>query len=304
MPERFLKPGYHLEWAASGTASPDFLASVSTSHESWVRESVAGHERVDPATLAAMVPDDGTTGANVRLIEVLAGNPRTPVASLSAIADHVRAGFGHRSDHRLTNAGVALFARPDFPAAALLTLLDDAASPRDFRLCVATTTNRSDMLERLRSDPCERVRRAALRNQRRPLNSMADIAGEGGLVETALLTRRSTTGGIFREHFIDRLERLLIDVDDDTYLTVLDATAFEIARVYDDGSVTFRDADDLINQVWSLMAFSPRDRPFADVATAVYEAFDAGEHDHGDGTDGQATYTEPLIRSILAPPIP
>lgn len=104
---------------------------------------------------------------------------------------------------------------------------------------------------------------------------------------------------MYGEHVIGPLERALTGVDDDTYLATLDAVALDIARSYDEGVLTFWDADQLVNLLWDHMAFSPRDLPFADVTTAVYEAFDAGVHHHGDDLDPETTYTEPAIRRIL-----
>jgi hypothetical protein len=78
--------------------------------------------------------------------------------------------------------------------------------------------------------------------------------------------------------------------------------AIAIAREFDAEQLTFEDADAAISTVWTTMVqdVANSDADFPQPAYAIYEAFDAGEYDHGDGLDPVVTYTRPAVRRILA----
>jgi hypothetical protein len=290
--------GFDLEWVVSPTSSAAFLAGLARHPDSWVRESVAGHQNTARETLAEMVPERADTTVEARALALLAANPNTPADALPVIADLVRSSFGRLNvSHHLDDAGLALFERPDTPDNLLSGLLDDPDVPTDLVVRVASTTTRPHVVARLRTDENPRVQRAADRNPLRPLDA-ASLGGPGGLVERIMQTRRSTTGCIYADHILTPLEHLLAGIDDVAYQAALDAVALDIATAYDRGLLTFADADELSNAVWSHMLATP-DRPLADLATAVFEAFDAGEWDHDDGLDPQVHHTDPEIRRIL-----
>jgi hypothetical protein len=81
----------------------------------------------------------------------------------------------------------------------------------------------------------------------------------------------------------------------------LDGLAYDLARRYLDGQVTFTAADGFMN---SLFAFALRgEHGPPTFMRSIYDAFDAGEYLHrGDppGTDSEAKYTRPAVGQIVA----
>lgn len=75
-----------------------------------------------------------------------------------------------------------------------------------------------------------------------------------------------------------------------------------LADLFLRGELGFWDADDVANSVWPLMLdhATARDVAFPSPAYEIYEAFDAGEWDHGDKEqDPVEKFTRPLLREIL-----
>jgi hypothetical protein len=83
---------------------------------------------------------------------------------------------------------------------------------------------------------------------------------------------------------------------------VCNTIALTVAKRFHDSTMSYWDADGAANAVFALMiervAREP-DAPFAQPAFAIYEAFDAGEFDRGDGTDSVERFTRPVIKKIL-----
>ena len=77
------------------------------------------------------------------------------------------------------------------------------------------------------------------------------------------------------------------------------AMSLEIARRYINREVSFTDADDAVNAIYSRMLDVCEQVPFAEPAYSIFLAFDAGEYDHGDGKDPEVTYTIPELERIL-----
>jgi len=79
--------------------------------------------------------------------------------------------------------------------------------------------------------------------------------------------------------------------------------SISVARRYQSQSLTYEEADYAANLIWSAMVQDCVDREdqggFAQPAYDIYEAFDAGEYDHGDGDDPIEKYTKPRIKEIL-----
>ena len=71
------------------------------------------------------------------------------------------------------------------------------------------------------------------------------------------------------------------------------------------GSLSFRDADEVMNWVWSYVVgwlAAETERPLPEPMYSIYDAVDAGEYaHHGDapGTDPVLTYTMPALESIV-----
>ena len=86
-------------------------------------------------------------------------------AVLTSIARQVPQLLHERDAQEGFAAGIALFRRPDTPEALLLELLDDPSVTTEFRKVAARETEHESVLNRLRHDLSERVRRAAERGQ-------------------------------------------------------------------------------------------------------------------------------------------
>ncbi|MEO7131391.1 MAG: hypothetical protein ABIZ07_08465 [Dermatophilaceae bacterium] len=78
---------------------------------------------------------------------------------------------------------------------------------------------------------------------------------------------------------------------------VLDAVSLEVAQRYSAGEMTFRQCDEVMSLVWSFCCRPGH--PIPDLTHEVFEAFDQGEYDHGDGADPEARFTKPMIRRIV-----
>lgn len=84
---------------------------------------------------------------------------------------------------------------------------------------------------------------------------------------------------------------------------IFNGIAIELATKFQNGSMSYEDADGAINSVWGLMIVDASEQgegfSLAQPAFEIYEAFDAGEHDHKDGSDPIEKYTKPRINEIL-----
>ncbi len=72
--------------------------------------------------------------------------------------------------------------------------------------------------------------------------------------------------------------------------------ALAIAKAFNAGDLTFEQADDGMNTIYGMMV---EQDCVIQPASLIYEAFDAGEYDHGNGKDPIDTYTRPAIKEIL-----
>lgn len=82
------------------------------------------------------------------------------------------------------------------------------------------------------------------------------------------------------------------------------ALSLAVARRFLTGEMAYEQADDLANVVYAMMvedAVGHGDGfEFPEPAFAIYEAFDAGEWDRGDGSDPVEQYTKPTLKEILS----
>ena len=85
------------------------------------------------------------------------------MVALAQIAALIPPMLHARDAQRAFAAGVALFQRVDAPQSALESLLNDPSATTEFKKVVARETVRPEVLELLRVDRSERVRRAAER---------------------------------------------------------------------------------------------------------------------------------------------
>lgn len=88
---------------------------------------------------------------------------------------------------------------------------------------------------------------------------------------------------------------------------ILDQLACHVAQQYMSGTMSFEDADTIMNAAFSVAVteefLARHDRTIPPLMYEVYEAFDAGEfHHHGDASDidPEVKYTKPLIQRFLA----
>jgi len=79
--------------------------------------------------------------------------------------------------------------------------------------------------------------------------------------------------------------------------------AIKVAEGFVSREIEFSYADAVMNNVWSLMVTDAADHgdgfTLAEPAFSIYEAFDAGEWDHGEPGDPVAKFTRPLLNEIL-----
>lgn len=80
------------------------------------------------------------------------------------------------------------------------------------------------------------------------------------------------------------------------------AIMVRLAELFLEGELAFWDADDVANAVWPLMLDDAIERDVAlpSPAFEIYEAFDAGEWDHGDPARNPVErFTRPLLREVV-----
>lgn len=80
--------------------------------------------------------------------------------------------------------------------------------------------------------------------------------------------------------------------------------SIDIAKGFDSGELDFWPANHAMNHIFSFLledfALVGDGYEFPEPAFSIYEAFDAGEWDRGDGRDPVITYTAPEIKRILS----
>ena len=80
--------------------------------------------------------------------------------------------------------------------------------------------------------------------------------------------------------------------------------ALEIARRFDCGHMSNEEADSAINVIWGMIiedaSYKGSGCEPPELAYSIYDAFDAGEYNHGDGHDPVEKYTRPAIKRILS----
>ena len=81
--------------------------------------------------------------------------------------------------------------------------------------------------------------------------------------------------------------------------------AVRIAKCFEAGMLSFDEAAAAMNAIWHEMVEDAvrfgDGFEFPEPAFSIYEAFDAGEFDHGDGGDPVEKYTKPRLAEILQP---
>jgi len=159
-------PKEQLDMAKRAEASPEQLEALARSPYNFVLTAVAGNGNTPTSALDGLVPDEADTYPDQELLKALAWNPNTRVATLRRVADRLAGRLnGGRGNQVAFEAGIALFSRFDTPIEVLVALLNRAETSSEFRKVVARQTGRADVIEVLRRDRSERVRRAIERSE-------------------------------------------------------------------------------------------------------------------------------------------
>jgi len=164
----FHGPRDYLDLAQSDAATAEELRWLADSPYSFVVLAVARHPSTPSDVLERLLPDDSEAEVDSSILRALAEHRSSSVDLLVSIARrvppllHVSGWRGWRHDGFA--AGIALFRNPIVPDELLFRLLDDPEVTTEFRKVAARETTHASVLERLRHDRSERVRRAARRN--------------------------------------------------------------------------------------------------------------------------------------------
>ena len=159
-------PKDYLDLANSPSATEEQLRWLAGSPYSFVVEAVARHPATPSDVLERLVPSDARSWNDQSLLLALAEHPASSLAVLTTIARQVPRLLHERDAQPGFDAGIALFRRPELPEELLLEILADPDVTTEFRKVAAReTAPHGRVLDRLRHDPSERVRRAAGRRQ-------------------------------------------------------------------------------------------------------------------------------------------
>jgi hypothetical protein len=160
-PQQSRSPKDYLDLAKSPSATEQQLRTLADSPYSFVVEAVARHPATPGDVLERLLPSRAETWNEQSLLLALAEHPASSGAVLSSIARQVPQLLHERNAQPGFAAGIALFRRPDTPDELLLELLDHPDATTEFRKVAARETAHERVLDRLRQDRSERVRRAA-----------------------------------------------------------------------------------------------------------------------------------------------
>jgi hypothetical protein len=156
-------PKDYLELAMSEAATEEQLRWLAGSEYSFVVLAVAQHPATPVDALDRLVPADAKSSNDQSLLLALAEHPASSLAVLTSTAKQVPRLLHERDSQDGFAAGIALFRRSDVPEELLIELLDHPDVTTEFRKVAARETQLERVLDRLRHDPSERVRRAAER---------------------------------------------------------------------------------------------------------------------------------------------
>lgn len=87
-----------------------------------------------------------------------------------------------------------------------------------------------------------------------------------------------------------------------TVQQIFSKTALYFAKAFMNHEMDFDTADSALEWIFDAMlrrTYSTSESIADTIAFPIYEAFDAGEYDHGDGKDPVETYTIPRLQKIL-----
>jgi len=159
-------PKEQLDLAKRADATPEELEALAKSPFNFVLTAVATNGNATASVLDALVPEGADSYPDQELLKAVAWNGNTGVATLRRVADRIAGRLnGGRGNRVAFEAGIALFSRFDTPTEVLVALLNCHATSTEFRKVVARQTGRPDVIEVLKRDRSERVRRAIERSE-------------------------------------------------------------------------------------------------------------------------------------------
>jgi hypothetical protein len=160
----FHSPADYLKLAKSPDTSTAQLRELATVPWSFVLAAAAQNPRTEPEVLASLLPDHLEDPRERDIARALAGNSRTPEATLRLLAERLTPFLDRERHHGQEyeyRAAVLLCCNPSAPSDALAQLLTWSCTARTFRAIVAKTTRRPDVLDILAADRSETVRKIA-----------------------------------------------------------------------------------------------------------------------------------------------
>lgn len=157
---RFHSPRDYLDLARSENVTARQLAELAQQPYAFVRIAVAEHPATPAHVLEQLFPSDLNDWNDQAVLVALATNPSSPSSLISSIAAAVPSALHLRDAQQVFEAGIELFRREDVDLHVLVALLEDPHTTTEFRKVAARETTRSDVLEVLRLDRSEKVRRA------------------------------------------------------------------------------------------------------------------------------------------------
>jgi hypothetical protein len=163
LPARGRSPQDYLDLARSHVATEDQLRQLAGSPYPFVIEAVARNPSTPSDVLERLIRSDASSWNDQSLLLALAEHPASSPTVLTSIVQQVPQLLHERDAQPGFAAGIALFRRPDVPTELLLELLDAPGVTTEFRKVAARETTHIPVLERLRQDRSERVRRVVER---------------------------------------------------------------------------------------------------------------------------------------------
>jgi hypothetical protein len=164
----FHGPRDYLDLAESPDATAEELRWLAASSYSFVVEAVARHPTTPADALERILASEVMVDGGDAILVQLAAHSSASSGLLAAIAERVPRRLHARDNPWAFAAGIALVSNPNTPDEALLRLVDDPQATTQFRKVAARETNHPALLDHLRADRSETVRRAATRNVGQP----------------------------------------------------------------------------------------------------------------------------------------
>ena len=157
---QFHGPKDYLDAARDPAATPAELRELARSPYDFVWIAVAQHPSAPGDLLEELGSRGMSTENGTAMLLALAKHPNASTRLLEEIAESIPVLLHVRDLPSAFEVGVALSTRPDTPHEALAGLLTDSRATTEFRKVIARETTRHDVVELLRVDRSERVRRA------------------------------------------------------------------------------------------------------------------------------------------------